>query len=262
MVDHQEFFQGPRKVLVTMVAMTSLTLTLGGCGSSGPAASSGTMRSSSAGSGTTDSSSAGSGTTETSAPSGKSVSVTMGGGYQFGVSLVSPGVTTASTFTTNDSSGSGGTPIDAPPGQVLVLATLRFVNNSDRQEPLVAAGDGRLPSPDAPSVHLFVPQSDASAFGLTTPGGQTYGCGSGEPSGYCSLGVQLVGFSPAQTDITAPPELAPGASGTVTVLPWILSANAWVPQAAPVRDVKVEVETTGNCMAALSIPPGCLVALN
>jgi hypothetical protein len=185
-------------------------------------------------------------------------------GYLYQVSLQSPGVTTATTFTTNDSSGSGGTAIDAPPGQTLLAATLNIANKTDRQEPLPFVGDGTLPNADLfGELDFAVPQSNRATLGIPELGAYNIGCANGDTAaGYCSLGAALMAFSPAQTDFTAPPELAPGSSGTVTILPLGSELNYTVSQSVPPSDVKIYIETTAGCAVTTPPAPGCLTALN
>jgi hypothetical protein len=238
-----------------LAVVPTLALAASACGGSGPSRA-GTPTSSS----TTDGTQSPGGS-----PTGSGATVTMNiNGYLYQVSLRSPGVTTATTFTTDDGTGAGGRAIDAPPGQTLLVATLNFANKTDRQEPLPFVGASALPDTDLFGVvSVEVPQSDASALGVTEMGGYTVGCGADVVAGDCSLGAAVAAFTPAQTDITTPPELAPGSSGTVTILPvGSSSVNYSVPQSVVLSHVKIYVQSTVGCLAATPPSPGCLVALN
>ena len=99
-----------------------------------------------------------------STPVGQTIGMTQQG-YDYQVSLAAPGVESETSFTTNDSLGLGdGTPIDAPPGQVLAVATLDVLNSTDRPEPLGLFPGETLPSGNS-AADLWVPQSDSAAFG-------------------------------------------------------------------------------------------------
>lgn len=250
-----------RSASLALTAAAVSALVVGACSSGSSHATSPTTERN--GSGTSEST--GTLTTPpTTSLSGKGVTATDQNGYSFQVSLAAP-VTTATTFTTNDSSGAGGTTIDTPPGKILIVAKLTYTNKTSRQEPLDEAADGNLPeygNTNLSTVYLGVPQSDAATFGVTAEGTYDVGCGNQTalvPAGYCDLGETVVAFSPAQTDITAPPEVAAGSSGTVTILALGEDDNNAIPQNAPVGDVKVFVQTSASCQATA---PGCLVALN
>lgn len=201
-------------------------------------------------------------TSPATAPSGKAVAVTTGEGYMFNVSLASPGVTSMISFTTDDSSGDGGTPVDAPPGSKLLVAQLVISNNSGRPEPMLGSVVGTLPADATGSqLELAVPFADASAFGVDPSSGGSLCNATNDamsvdvaPLGYCALSTQIGAFSPAQSDITQPSQLESGTSGTVTLLVTQGTDTAWVPGGAPTQDVKAfaEPNTTCSCWSALS----------
>jgi hypothetical protein len=251
------------KPILALTATAGIVLTAAACGGRSSPASSTSSPAATQPSGTTAATVA-SRPPAASNPSGKTVTMNVGG-YVFQVSLAPPGVGTATTFTTNDSSGTGGTPIDAPPGQTLVIATLTFANKTDRPEPLNLIS-GALPDIGfGAEMVLAVPQRDAAAFGITPDQSPMYCQNLAPASGYCSLDPVMAAFSPAQTQFGEPPQLAPGQTGTITLLSGGgMQETPPVPQAAPVHDVKVYVETTQDCAANLSgtPQPGCLAALN
>jgi len=154
-------------------------------------------------------------------PSGQSVALSANG-YLYQVAMNPPGVTSATNTTTNDGSGGGGRAIDATPGHTLLLATMSVTNKTDRPEPMPFLASDPLPSTGATSAfNLVVPQSQAAAFGQANQ--QDCGVSPAQgpnlaPVGYCTLNAAIVAFTPAQTDITQPPQLAPGASGSVTLV--------------------------------------------
>jgi hypothetical protein len=158
-------------------------------------------------------------------------------------SLISPGVESAPSFATDDGSGVGGSTIDAPPGTKLVEAELNFANTSDRPQPMWFIGLGPLPFPSNSVFTLAVPTPDIAAFGQTT---SSTGCADTEaPAGYCSIGAAISAFSPAQEDITQPPQIAAGATGTATLVAG--GPGVGIPQNAPLQDVKVFLYGTQAC---------------
>jgi hypothetical protein len=166
-------------------------------------------------------------------------------------------------FTTDDSSGIGGTAIDAPPGKVIVVATVRFTNRTDRSEPFVVVPGGVLPAAIPQPVlgantplELVIPRSDATAFGLTDPSTVASDCSAGgaqdsgprPPAGYCELPSEVGAFTPPQADITQAPQISPGSYGLLTLVATGDVVNGvWVPQNAPVHDVTVYTSDGSGC---------------
>lgn len=192
----------------------------------------------------------------TGAASGKSVEWTTGTGYRFRISLASSGVVAMNSFMTDDGTGDGGTSVDAPPGSKILVGEVVFQNTSDRPEPMPDAPVGVMPADATGSQFIMaVPVADASTFGidsssennLCTEGTPAPGDAEAAPVGYCDLSLEIGAFSPAQTDITQPPQLAPGASGTVSFITAPTISGEWVPQNAPVGDVKVFYAPTLTC---------------
>jgi hypothetical protein len=179
-----------------------------------------------------------------------SVAVTTYAGYVFKVSLASIGA--QPSFMTDDGTGDGGAAVDAPPGSTIVVAKLNFANDSARPE-LMPLGIGVLPTEtSAGPVEMTVPVADAAAFHLDAPAQSSACTVSGPatyaPLGYCNLNAKIGAFSPAQTDITQPPQVAPGANGSVTLeSDQSATAAGWVPESAPVQDVKVFVQPNATC---------------
>lgn len=247
------------------ISVAVLALILAACGTSGHSSGSpGTSAPPVTGGGTTPATHGGATTTVGSSISGKSASVTAGG-YQYRASLNSPGVTTKTTFTTDDGTGGGGTAVDAPPGKELVVATLRFTNTTDRTEPFalepfLGGSAGSLPfQPGAgeEDILLAVPQAQAAALGIQGDPSSVCAPNGIAPNGYCDLYAMVGAYSPAPTGSTQFPQLAPGATFTVTLL--VAGGGLqgqWVPENAPVQAIKVYVEQncTGSaiCWAALN----------
>jgi hypothetical protein len=183
--------------------------------------------------------------------------------YKYQIALDQPGVTSETSTTTDDSSGIGsGTPIDATPGHVLLTAKLSITNATDRPEPMPFVGIGPLPFTDfSPILAFGVPRAEALRFGfsssdLSNAGTPEFGtpaerfCGDSHgttvaPLGYCSLGSEVSAFSPAQSDLTTAPQLAPGAVGTITIIVQNAAGGLGgsVPAGVPVGDVKVMLVT-------------------
>ena len=203
-----------------------------------------------------------SGASAGAAASGPSVALNAGG-YLYRVALQSAGVTTATSMTTDDGSGTGGTAIDATPGHTLLRATLVVTNSTDRPEPLPFVGVGPLPTSVGPFLSLVVPRARADAFGLHVSDQQAVlggtvaegVCGDATtneqranpaPVGYCNLDAKLAAFSPAQTDLTQPPQLSPGETGLLTIVVQNTRLGEAVPDNAPLREVRVAIETTLN----------------
>ncbi|MEA5456010.1 hypothetical protein SPF06_14840 [Sinomonas sp. JGH33] len=168
---------------------------------------------------------------------------------------------TTTSFTTDDGTGSGGTTLDAPPGKVLIAATLAIVNNSGRQEPFLFPGTGPLPQLDT-TFPFGIPKGDLAAFGIpdTDVNHSMFCTGANVPTGYCTLSGQVGGFSPASDDSNLP-QLAPGATATLTILPFGLGGASGqpIPEGAPLKDLKVFAERTVGCDVS---DPACAVALN
>lgn len=190
-----------------------------------------------------------------SAVGGKSMTWTGPQGYVYQISLASSGVVSMTSFTTDDGTGDGGTSVDAPPGSKILVAQVVFNNQSGRSEPMTDVPIGNMPADSTGSQFILaVPQSDASAFGID-PSTASQECSTSNvagtpdlaPAGYCSLSTEIGAFSPAQSDITQPPQLDPGATGTVTFITAPTTSGGWVPQAAPVSDVKVFVAPNTTC---------------
>jgi hypothetical protein len=191
------------------------------------------------------------------------VTVTYPSGYVFSVRLAAAGVTTMTSFTTDDGSGTGGTAIDAPPGTKLLVAQFVFTNSSDRPEPLMVPFT--LPNEiTGYQITLAVPVADESAFGIdpssasqacTTDTASAMGAGAiAPPSGYCYLSAQVGAYSPAQTDVTQPPQIAPGAVGTITLVVSAAASANGIPENAPVTAVRAFAEPGEAC--------GCWSALD
>jgi hypothetical protein len=184
--------------------------------------------------------------------------MTVGSGYVYQISLASPGISSTSSFMTDDGTGTGGTAVDAPPGSTLLVARVLFSNNTGRPEPLVGAGLEALPSSawdNGLELGLAVPVADAAAFGIQSPSTND-NCttttnpltdGLFPPDGFCSLPQEIGAFSPAQTDITQPPQISPGGAGSLTYLAAQDLSGTWIPQSAPVHDVKLFVQPNSTC---------------
>ncbi len=205
----------------------------------------------------------GTSTTSAPTPSGTPASITTAG-YKYQAALERPGITTKTTFTTNDGSGGGGTAVDAPPGKEILVATLRFTNSTGgpepfKLEPFVGGDVGLLPlQPGAglEDIMLAVPQAQAAAFGVKGDPSSVCVTNSIAPSGYCDLHASVGAYSPAPTGTGQFPELAPGSSATVTLLVEGGELQGqWVPQNAPIQNVKIYVSTDcGN-------PAGCWIEI-
>jgi hypothetical protein len=194
-------------------------------------------------------------------------------GYVYQVALSAPGVVSATNTTTNDGSGYAGSPIDATPGHILLVATMSVTNKTDRPEPMALVGIGPLPETDVSgALSLVVPRSQANAFGLQVSdqasglGGtmaERY-CGDAQnnpqaaspaPIGYCNLNAEVIAFTPAQTDITQPPQLAPGESGSLTLLVQDTPTGAPVPEGVAANQVQVALERTLGDMTTWTVVP-------
>lgn len=251
---------------LAMVALLSVGATA--CGSSGHSASV-TTGSSSVGN-QTQSTLGATTTTGNGSSAGKSVDVTNPSGYVFSVRLAAAGVTSMTSFTTDDGSGTGGTTENTPPGSKLLVAQFVFTNDSGRAEPLFDAPVGPMPADASNSqLALAVPQADYAAFGIdTSSASQICNTSSGTdssyqtqigypslapPSGYCYLLAQVAAFSPVQADITQPPQVQAGADGTVTLIVSYAVNGLRVPQGAPVSAVRAfaEKNSTCNCWSPL-----------
>ena len=252
-----------RRAFVTGSAAALLIITASACGpSSHPSASNTTSASPTSG-----------GSPGPTSDTGHlaSVAMTTPNGYQFAVRLAKAGVTTMTSFTTDDGSGSGGTTENAPTGSELLVAQIVFTNNSGRAEPLVLAPVSALPVNASNSqLDVAVPDADYAAFGIdkssadqicnTASGTDTsYQDVTGYPTfppprGYCYLPTLIGAFSPAQSDITRPPQVAPGADGTITLLVTGAANGLNIPQRAPLAAVRVFAESTVtcNCWSALN----------
>jgi hypothetical protein len=171
-----------------------------------------------------------------------------------------------SSFTTDDGTGSGGTAVDAPPGQEMVVATLRITNSTDRPEPfamepfeLGSAETLPYQPGNSEDLMLAVPEAQAAAFGIPTDQRTFCGTNGDAPTGYCDLYASVGAYSPAPGDITQRPQLAPGARFTVTLL---VSGGQvygqWVPANAPIQAVKAFVQQSSNCPGSAI----CWAALN
>jgi hypothetical protein len=254
-------YRGTRSV---MLACASGILVLAACGSGSSHATptTGAVASTTAGGSPVGEGASGPGTSHT----GPAVSFT-DHGYEYRVAMNRPGVTSAPSVTTDDGSGDGsGTAIDATPGNTLVVATLTITNPTDRPEPLAFAPTGSLPDDLGVIAEFVAPRADAPAFGLhvtdqqSAIGGSTaeHFCGDANgtdaaPSGYCNLGSEIVAYSPASTDLTQPPQLSPGASGTITLA--IQTVNGFsngnitpspIAEHAPISSVRLAIETTSG----------------
>jgi hypothetical protein len=248
-----------RHLLVAAAMVPGVALAASGCGSSGHSKSGTGTTPTHVGAQTLPSIPVPSSPTTTG--SGPSVVLDLNG-YQFDVSLAHTGLQELPQFTTDDGSGTDGTPIDAPPGNTLIFGQVIFQNATDRAEPLGVVPLGNLPT-DAKSSRLAmgVPISDASAFGIASDEmstscsqpGQT-SAGNPLPQGYCDLSAVVGAFNPAQTDITQPPQIGSGGAGSITVVAAQNPSGSWVPQSAPLNDVKVFVQPNTTC--------GCWKPLN
>ena len=194
--------------------------------------------------------------------SGPSVGLSSGG-YLYQVALDSPGLSTVTSMTTDDGTGTGGAAIDATPGHTLLTATLAVTNKTDRPEPLPFVGVGPLPASVAPFLSVVVPRARAAAFGLAVTDQQAMlggtvaegVCGDATtnaqrinpaPIGYCNLNAELAGYSPAKTDLTQPPQLAPGETGSLTIVVQNTLLGTPVPDTAPLSHAQVAIETTST----------------
>jgi hypothetical protein len=185
------------------------------------------------------------------APSGPSVTMTVGGGYIYQVSLAAP-IQAKTSFTTDNGSGIGGTAIDAPPGHILFVATITITNKTDRQEPDEFITTEPLPIAVDPATQadfpvMVVPPADAAAFGLIPD------CGYANFAGDCTLNPGIGAFSPALAGVQAP-QLAVGDSGSITLF------SRPLPEGAPVQDVKVFVPKDASCVFDSST--ACWLPLN
>ena len=242
-----------RHLLFAAAMLPGVALAASGCGSSGHSLGGpGTTRPSAVDGQTLPSTSVP--TSQTKTGSGTSVAMDLNG-YQFTVSLAHAGLQELPQFTTDDGSGTGGTAIDAPPGKTLIIGQVNFQNATDRAEPLAVVPLGPLPADAKPSrLAMGVPISDASAFGIPSDQVSSYCSEPGQasagnvlPQGYCDLSAEVGAFNPVQSDITQPPQISSGGAGSVTVVAAQTSTNAWVPESAPLNDVKVFVQPNSTC---------------
>ena len=172
-------------------------------------------------------------------------------GFPFRATLSHPVITTVTTYAPNNAAGSGGTPIEAPSGYTLAVATVIFTNPDNRPVPLgVVSGFGPLPVSVA-GILLAVPLADASAFGLD-PSTQGDPCNTDNtgiglisaPVGYCSLSAEMVRVSPAQTGSETLPQVPASGSVALTILAGDPAYVATVSQSAPIDVMKVFINTT------------------
>jgi hypothetical protein len=171
---------------------------------------------------------------------GPSVMMTLDG-YQFQVALVRSSIRATPTFTTDNGTGlGGGTLIAAPPRFTLIVATLTVTNRVDRPEPFdFPGGWGILPAAGN-FTDLAVPRAEAATFGIL-PSNLPLDTLCPLPGGYCPLSAKVS----AHSDFGFQPQLAPGASGTITIVAGaqVYGDQLKVPEGVPVQDVRVFVAT-------------------